>query len=111
MCRSRPWQSIGPRGIEKNQCRGDQRRFHIRTVSTAARTPAMKKIVAALTTLFPLLLACLFSLTANGQAAASSANSNWASHRLLYVATPGIRNYLEYGGHGLLVFDMDDGHR
>src|SRR4051794_26184114 len=25
--------------------------------------------------------------------------------RLLYVATPGIRNYLEYGGHGLLVFD------
>ena len=31
--------------------------------------------------------------------------------RLLYVATPGIRNYLEYGGHGLLVFDIDDGHR
>ena len=31
--------------------------------------------------------------------------------RLLYVATPGVRNYLEYGGHGLLVFDIDDGHR
>ena len=31
--------------------------------------------------------------------------------RYLYVATPGIRNYLEYGGHGLLVFDIDDGHR
>jgi hypothetical protein len=31
--------------------------------------------------------------------------------RLLYVATPGIRNYLEYGGHGLLVYDMDDGHK
>lgn len=30
---------------------------------------------------------------------------------LLYVATPGIRNYLEYGGHGLVVFDMDAGHR
>ncbi len=29
----------------------------------------------------------------------------------LYVATPGVRNYLEYGGHGLLVFDIDDGHR
>lgn len=27
--------------------------------------------------------------------------------RLLYVATPGIRDYLEYGGHGLLVFDID----
>lgn len=31
--------------------------------------------------------------------------------RLLYVAEPGIRNYLEYGGHGILVFDIDDGHR
>ncbi|MCA9027957.1 MAG: hypothetical protein KDA86_22295 [Planctomycetaceae bacterium] len=34
-----------------------------------------------------------------------------AERRLLYVAAPGIRNYLEYGGHGLLVFDIDDGHR
>jgi len=31
--------------------------------------------------------------------------------RYLYVATPGIRNYLEYGGHGLLVFDIDDNYR
>ncbi|HEV3163457.1 MAG TPA: hypothetical protein VGZ22_05410 [Isosphaeraceae bacterium] len=31
--------------------------------------------------------------------------------RLLYVAEPGIRNYLEYGGHGLLVYDIDHGHR
>src|ERR1043165_5986458 len=31
--------------------------------------------------------------------------------RLLYVAEPGIRDYLEYGGHGVLVFDMDQGHR
>ncbi len=31
--------------------------------------------------------------------------------RLLYVAVPGIRNYLEYGGHGLLVFDIDQGHK
>ena len=31
--------------------------------------------------------------------------------RRLYVAAPGIRDYLEYGGHGLLVFDMDHGHR
>lgn len=31
--------------------------------------------------------------------------------RFLYVAEPGIRNYLEYGGHGLLVFDIDHGHR
>jgi hypothetical protein len=31
--------------------------------------------------------------------------------RLLYVAVPGIRDYLEYGGHGILVFDIDRGHR
>lgn len=29
----------------------------------------------------------------------------------LYVATPGIRDYLGYGGHGLVVFDIDDHHR
>ena len=33
------------------------------------------------------------------------------SHRFLYVAVPGIRDYLEYGGHGVLVFDIDHGHR
>lgn len=29
----------------------------------------------------------------------------------LYVAVPGIRDYLGYGGHGILVFDMDNDHR
>ena len=29
----------------------------------------------------------------------------------LYVAGPGIRDYLQYGGHGVLVFDIDHGHR
>jgi DNA-binding beta-propeller fold protein YncE len=32
-------------------------------------------------------------------------------HHYLYVATPGIRDYLGYGGHGILVFDMDNGHK
>ena len=31
--------------------------------------------------------------------------------RLLYVASPGVRNYLQHGGHGILVFDMDQGHQ
>jgi DNA-binding beta-propeller fold protein YncE len=31
--------------------------------------------------------------------------------RLLYVASPGIRNYVEWGGVGVLVYDVDDGHR
>jgi DNA-binding beta-propeller fold protein YncE len=30
-----------------------------------------------------------------------------SERHLLYVATPGIRNYLEFGGAGILVFDMD----
>lgn len=34
-----------------------------------------------------------------------------AEKRFLYVATPGVRDYLEYGGHGLLVFDIDNGHK
>jgi len=33
------------------------------------------------------------------------------SRRLLYVAVPGIRDYLQYGGHGVLVFDIDHGHK
>ncbi len=33
------------------------------------------------------------------------------TRRYLYVAVPGIRDYLGYGGHGLLVFDISNGHR
>jgi YVTN family beta-propeller protein len=31
--------------------------------------------------------------------------------RYLYVAVPGLRRYLEHGGHGLLVFDIEDDYR
>ena len=31
--------------------------------------------------------------------------------RFLYVAAPGIRNYVEHGGTGILVFDIDAGYR
>ena len=31
--------------------------------------------------------------------------------QLLYVATPGVRNYLEYGGHGVVVYDIDAGYK
>lgn len=34
-----------------------------------------------------------------------------AERHLLYVAEPGIRNYVESGGVGIIVFDMDHGHR
>ncbi len=31
--------------------------------------------------------------------------------KYLYVAVPGLRRYLEHGGHGLLVFDIDSDYR
>jgi len=40
----------------------------------------------------------------------NSTNRN-ATKRYLYVAVPGIRNYLGYGGHGILVFDIDNNHQ
>jgi DNA-binding beta-propeller fold protein YncE len=36
---------------------------------------------------------------------------NGKEKHLLYVASPGIRNYEEYGGVGILVYDIDDGYR
>jgi DNA-binding beta-propeller fold protein YncE len=44
--------------------------------------------------------------------ALSPAASPGASERhFLYVAAPGIRNYVEHGGVGILVFDIDAGYR
>ena len=43
--------------------------------------------------------------------ATSARRSASAERHLLYVASPGTRNYVEYGGVGLLVFDIDDGYR
>jgi hypothetical protein len=40
-----------------------------------------------------------------------AAEASSGPHRFLYVAEPGIRDYLQYGGHGLLVFDIDHGHQ
>jgi DNA-binding beta-propeller fold protein YncE len=32
-------------------------------------------------------------------------------NKYLYVAVPGIRDYLEYGGHGILVYDITDNYK
>src|SRR5215472_11093081 len=42
---------------------------------------------------------------------ASQAPHDPGEHHLLYVAVPGIRNYVEYGGVGILVYDIDAGHK
>ncbi len=57
-------------------------------------------------TLFVLVLVSLTTV-----ACAADAVKEAGERRQLYVAVPGLRNYLEYGGHGVLVFDIDDGHK
>jgi len=54
------------------------------------------------------LLALLAIATVSGGWQASTARG--AERHYLYVATPGIRNYQEYGGVGVLVYDMDRGY-
>src|SRR5438270_9279626 len=41
----------------------------------------------------------------------SAAEKTPADGRYLYVVCPGIRNYLEFGGAGVLVFDIDHNHK
>jgi len=42
---------------------------------------------------------------------AFSAHAEDRVSRLLYVVCPGIRDQLEFGGAGILVFDIDNGHK
>ena len=57
----------------------------------------MKRLLLAIAAM--LVFAPAASRTADGE------------HHYLYVAEPGIRNYVEYGGIGVLVYDMDAGHK
>ncbi len=49
------------------------------------------------------------SVIALALSTASASSPNGERH-FLYVAEPGIRNYVEYGGVGVIVYDMDNGH-
>lgn len=57
--------------------------------------------------LFALLLLAFVCLTGINAHAEEPPHTK----RMLYVAVPGVRDYQEYGGHGLLVFDIDNGHK
>lgn len=50
-------------------------------------------------------------LLAAAMASAGPAARSAAERHLLYVAEPGIRNYVEYGGVGVLVYDIDAGYQ
>jgi DNA-binding beta-propeller fold protein YncE len=57
--------------------------------------------------LFGLLIAFWFLIPASGAADKPAI----PEHHFLYVGAPGIRDELDHGGHGILVFDMDAGHK
>ena len=69
------------------------------------RTPSLEAKMTKLT--YPALI-LLVSFTLS-----MSPVPTWAAaeQHLLYVASPGVRNYVEYGGVGVLVFDVDKGYK
>ncbi|HEY2953513.1 MAG TPA: hypothetical protein VGK40_13065, partial [Verrucomicrobiae bacterium] len=80
------------------------------TPKTAGATPALPKSTVSFRLIASVTGALFLSaLASSGVQAAESAKP--PGRKLLYAATPGIRDYLEYGGHGVLVFDIDHGHR
>lgn len=58
-----------------------------------------------------LVSSVICAITLTGVMRPSNPTAALDERHFLYVATPGIRNYVEYGGIGILVFDMDQGHR
>jgi DNA-binding beta-propeller fold protein YncE len=58
-----------------------------------------------------LFLVCALTVGAVSQDDSGRLSAAAAERRFLYVAEPGIRNYVEHGGVGVLVFDVDNGHR
>lgn len=60
---------------------------------------------------FPSLLVGVLSVLFASLGTRAAESPGGAPHRYLYVAEPGIRDYVEFGGHGLLVFDIDHDHR
>src|SRR5207237_9231873 len=58
------------------------------------------------------LLATLLLLAVLGVLGApASAQEAKKRRSMLYVVEPGIRNYTEFGGAGILVFDVENGHK
>src|SRR2546422_6187742 len=60
---------------------------------------------------FIALCLCALFLSRSGDSVAATTQGKLPERKLLYVAEPGIRDYLEYGGHGVLVFDIEHGHK
>ncbi len=72
--------------------------------------PQANTFVVLLAGLCILFMVAWMPLPRHALDSASSVNAP-AAGQYLYVAVPGIRDYLGYGGHGILVFDMDNNHQ
>jgi DNA-binding beta-propeller fold protein YncE len=53
----------------------------------------------------------LVAMSAFGSAGPPAAAARATERHFLYVASPGVRNYVEYGGVGVLVFDRGAGYK
>jgi DNA-binding beta-propeller fold protein YncE len=65
-------------------------------------------------TLFVLVAIALIATLSSARLLSRESSSDDSAakvKRYLYVATPGIRDYLEYGGHGILVYDIADNYK
>ena len=60
--------------------------------------------------LLPALLTTFAAVRPAPPAASEHPSTTLRAGRFLYVAEPGIRNYVEYGGVGVLVYDIDAGY-
>jgi hypothetical protein len=58
-----------------------------------------------------LVWAGLLGLSIASEGVQASEPAKGKERHFLYVAAPGIRNYGEYGGAGILVFDIENGHK
>ena len=58
-----------------------------------------------------LFLVCALTVGAAHHDGSGRLSAAAGERRFLYVAEPGIRNYVEHGGVGVLVFDVNNGHR
>ena len=88
--------SATPRNHREKRPAGDHRLYAMRTDAGGCDETASS---------------CLHCLRSCAGALGGPSRAFTAGERhFLYVAEPGIRNYVEYGGVGVLVFDMDDGY-
>jgi len=81
--------------------------IRIRFMNTRVKSLSHRTLLAFI----PVLALAFFPTSLLNCSAADASAGAEPVKRLLYVASPGIRNYLEYGGHGILVYDIDQGHK